>query len=68
MHIAIGNMLVGSLNMLIDKHESFAFLKGTNYYALFFGMLVVDVFLFFLISRNFQEQTILQDDEPEPAE
>ena len=68
MPIAIGNLLVGSLNMLIDKSETFACLKGTNYYMLFFVLLVVDVVGFFLISRNFQEQTILQDDEPETAE
>ena len=68
MPIAIGNLLVGSLNMLIDKSETFACLKGTNYYMLFFVLLVIDVVGFFLISRNFQEQTILQDDEPEPAE
>ncbi len=57
--ISLGNIFAGEINHLCDQYHSF--LPGSSYYMFFAVLLILNTILFFIVSHNYKEHTILQD-------
>ncbi len=61
--IAAGNLLTSAVNFLIMRLDGSSQLLGSAYFWFFTSLMLVTALLFLVVSRRYQEQTFLQDEQ-----
>ncbi len=66
MSVSFGNFFTSLVNRVIQDERGESTLEGTEYFLLFAGVMLVTAVLFVPISARFRDQTVLQEEAPEP--
>ncbi|PKM34861.1 MAG: MFS transporter, partial [Gammaproteobacteria bacterium HGW-Gammaproteobacteria-10] len=61
--IAAGNLLTSAVNFLMMPSDGSSQLSGSAYFWFFTGLMLITALLFLVVSRRYQEQTFLQDEQ-----
>lgn len=61
--IAAGNLLTSAVNFLMMPSDGSSPLTGSAYFWFFTGLMLITALLFLVVSRRYQEQTFLQEEQ-----
>ena len=63
MSIAIGNLFTSLVNFFIVNIDGSSKLVGSDYFWFFTILMLITAILFVMVSQNYQEETVLQDEQ-----
>lgn len=61
--IAAGNLLTSAINFLILRPDGLSYFSGSTYFWFFTGLMLITTLLYLVVSRGYEEQTFLQDEQ-----